>query len=109
MKSPACHWLAWYKILFSYLTQWSRIFEQITVAWLIEKFPAFESSLLCSEEPAIGPCLEPNEFSSHPHILFFVHLLTFYFVYIDVKILLCIHDSALSSVVDFHHNIFFFP
>lgn len=111
MKSPAYHQLAWYKSLFSYLLHGAGVFEQVTVAWLVEKFPAFESSLLCSEEPAIGSCLEPNESSPLHHILIICSSgnVLFCLCTVDVKILLCIHDSALSRMVDFLHNLFFFP
>jgi hypothetical protein len=56
------------------LTLWSRVLlDKMIFAQLAKKFPSFiepEVSLPYSQEPATGPCPEPDESSPRPHTLF---------------------------------------
>jgi hypothetical protein len=52
------------------ITPVSRVpIEKLIIFQLVKKCPPFmdpEGSLLCSQGPASGPYLEPDEFSPHP-------------------------------------------
>jgi len=72
--APGIHWIgggAQLKAqgqLYLYLTTpCSRVLEKLTVNQLLKKFNFLEpeSSLPCSQEPAMGPYPEPNESSPH--------------------------------------------
>ena len=53
-------------------SQWSRLFEQLTVPQLIKKFPAFtkpEVSLLCLKQRVTSPYPETDDSCPHHPIL----------------------------------------
>jgi len=72
----------------AWLIPWDKdILDKLIAPLLVKKFSAFvelECSLLCSQEPATGPCLLPHEFSTHlyTHIFQVVSSLQVYLLHV---------------------------
>jgi hypothetical protein len=44
-----------------------------------------EVSLMCSQDPATGPCPEPFEFSPHAHTIFILFPFYYFVIYAQVS------------------------
>jgi hypothetical protein len=60
-------WAKWSQSTPHLLIPWSRVLlEKPTVTQLVKPFMEPEGSLPCSQQPATGPCPEPDDSSPHP-------------------------------------------
>jgi len=81
------------------LTPWSKvILDKLMFTQLVMKSPSFYGTLLCSQESATGPYLEPDESSPHLPILRPIYVRCFIILFVTVVLRNAESDSFILKL-----------